>query len=157
MRAQTGETQLVTIMELAFQNEHRCRIELLGPIRLIRNDQAQARFATQKAESLLAYLALRTGPHPRERVIDLFWPDMDLPDGRNNLSTTLVSLRRQLEPADVRRGSVLVTTHADIGLNPAAVTTDVAEFEQLLQQAAKTCGPMAPTVRADLLERGVGL
>jgi predicted ATPase/DNA-binding SARP family transcriptional activator len=141
-------------MNLRSQNEHLCRIEMLGPIRLICGSQEQTRFATQKAEALLAYLALRPGPHPRERVIDLFWPDMDLSAGRNNLSTTLVSLRRQLEPADVRRGSVLVTTHASIGLDPPAVKTDVAEFEQLLKQAARI---EEPRERADLLTRAVDL
>ena len=89
----------------------------------------------------VSYLALRPGPHAREQIIDLFWPEMDLPDGRNNLSTALSGLRRQLEPPGVRKGAVLVTTHAQAGLDPAAVSTDVAEFERLLRNAERAGEP----------------
>ena len=102
----------------------------------------------------MAYLALRPGPHPRERVIDLLWPDRDMAAGRNNLSTTLVSLRRQLEPAGARRGSVLVTTQADVGLNPDTVSTDLALFEDLLKRAARSDNS---TQRADFLQRAADL
>ena len=119
----------------------RCRIELLGPLRLMRGDESHTRFGGQKSAALLAYLALRPGPHGREQVLDVFWPEMDLPEGRNNLSTALSGLRRLLEPPGVRKGSVLVTTHAHVGLDPAAVTTDVADFERLLAQAGRAQGP----------------
>ena len=119
----------------------RCRIELLGPLRLLRGGEAHTRFGTQKAAALLAYFALYPGPHAREQIIDLFWPDMDLPEGRNNLSTALSGLRRLLEPPGVRKGSVLATTHAQAGLDPAAVTTDVADFERRLREAEKAGGP----------------
>ncbi len=132
----------------------RCRIEMLGPLRVIQSHQTVTRFGTQKAASLLAFLALRLGPHPREQVIDLFWPDMDLSAGRNNLSTALSCLRRQLEPLGVPRGSVLVTTHAQVGLHPAAVTTDVAEFEGLLHEADGADGPKS---RAAILGRALAL
>ena len=123
----------------------RCRIEMLGPLRVIQSHQTVTRFGTQKAGSLLAFLAHRLGPQPREQVIDLLWPNMDLPNGRNNLSTTLSSLRRQLEPPGIGRGAVLVTTHAYVGLHPATVTTDVAEFERLLQEAEDAGDPKKRT------------
>lgn len=131
----------------------RCRIELLGPLRVIQSHQTVMRFGTQKAGSLLAFLALHLGPQPREQIIDLFWPDMDLPAGRNNLSTALSSLRRQLEPPGVPRGAVLVTTHTQVGLSPAAVTTDVSAFEGLLREAEGASG----TARPALLERALAL
>ena len=87
-------------------------------------------------------------------MIDLLWPDMDISAGRNNLSTTLVSLRRQLEPAGVRRGSVLIATHADIGLNPEAVSTDAAAFEDLLKRAGRT---EETGRRAEFLQRAADL
>ena len=132
----------------------RCRIEMLGPLRVIQSHQTVTRFGTQKAGSLLAFLAHRLWPQPREQVIDLFWPDMDLPDGRNNLSTTLSSLRRQLEPPGIARGAVLITTHACVGLHPATVTTDVAEFERLLQEAEDAGDPKK---RASVLGRALAL
>ena len=132
----------------------RCRIEMLGPMRVIQSHQTVTRFGTQKSSSLLAFLALRPGPQPREEVIDLFWPAMDLPDGRNNLSTALSSLRRQLEPPGVPRGAVLVTTHAHIGLRPATVTTDIAEFERLLGEGEAEANPEE---RAAVLGRALAL
>ncbi len=141
-------------MNLPDQNEYLCHVELLGSLRVTGADQTQTQFATQKAGTLLVYLALRPGPHPRERVIELLWPDMDLPAGRNNLSTTLVSLRRQLEPAGTRRGSVLIATHAEVGLNPDAVSTDVAQFEDLLKRAARST---AADERASFLQRAISL
>ncbi len=121
---------------------------------MLRGDDIITRFGTQKAAGLLAYLALRPGPHPRETLIDLFWPDMDLAEGRNNLSTTLSGLRRLLEPPGVPRATVLVTTHAQAGLNPAVVTIDLAEFERLLREAELAA---APAVRAALLTRALAL
>ena len=131
-----------------------CRIELLGPLRLLRGEEVVTRFGTQKAAGLLAYLALRPGPHARETLIDVFWPDMDLPEGRNNLSTALSSLRRLLEPPDVPKGTLLTTTHSQAGLHPAAVTTDVAEFEGLLREAESA---EAPAARAALLTCALAL
>jgi predicted ATPase/DNA-binding SARP family transcriptional activator len=135
---QSSETRNAPLHELPqTPADPRCRVEMLGALRLIHGDQITTRFARQKAAALLAYLALHPRPQSREQLIDLFWPDMDLPAGRDNLSTTLASLRRQLEPPGVRQGSVLMTTHAQVGLNPAAITTDVAAFEQFLSEAAQ--------------------
>src|SRR5580704_8408170 len=110
------------------QNEILLRVEILGPLRLNGGgaDQSHTPISTQKAGTLLTYLALRLGPHSREYVVDLLWPDMKPSAGRNNLSTTLVSLRRQLEPPGVRRGSVLLASQAEVGLNPETVVTDAA-------------------------------
>ncbi len=132
----------------------RCRVEMLGPLRVVRGDEIWTRFGTQKAAALLAWLALRLGPQPRERIIDEFWPDMDLAAGRNNLNTALSGLRRVLEPPGVVKGAALTATHAAVGLNPAVVTTDVAEFERLLDRAEGAAGQAE---RADLLARAVAL
>src|SRR5579859_7070704 len=80
----------------AIFNPH-CRVEMLGGLRLIRADLPEpiTRFALQKAGALLAYLALNNRPQPREQLLDLFWPDMDPSAARDNLNTTLSSLRRQ--------------------------------------------------------------
>lgn len=124
-----------------------CRVEMFGGLCLVRAGERVSRFARQKAGMLLAYLALSPGPHSRERLLDLFWPDMDLPASRDNLSTALASLRRQIEPPGVRRGSVLLATHTQVGLNAGAVTTDVAEFEGLLDQAVRSDTPTSRVAR----------
>jgi predicted ATPase/DNA-binding SARP family transcriptional activator len=133
----------------------RCRIELFGALRLVQQDRTLTRFRTHKAAHLLAYLALhRDQSHARERLIELFWPEMQTGAGRDNLSTALSSLRRQIEPAGVPAGSVLVADRQNVRLNPVAVTTDVAEFEQLTTAAARA---RADAARISLLERAIGL
>src|SRR5206468_2260594 len=62
-------------------------------------------------------------------LVDLFWPGEDFEAARHNLRQALTSLRRQLEPPGVEAGAVLMADRASVGLNPAVVTTDVAEFE----------------------------
>lgn len=123
------------------------RFRLLGELR-VESARAPAirtvsRFRTQKTAALLAYLAFHVQrTHPREVLIDLFWPDSPSDAARNSLSQALSSLRRQLEPPGVVTSSVLIATPVAVGLNPTTVTVDVREFEALLRQASRTApGP----------------
>ncbi len=118
------------------------RIELFGGLRAVRAaaDSAQivARFRTQKTGALLAYLAFHLGkPQPREPLIELLWPEDDLDAGRHKLSVALSSLRAQLEPAGMAAGSVLEADRVTVALNPAAIVTDVAEFDAALSHAGQ--------------------
>jgi predicted ATPase/DNA-binding SARP family transcriptional activator/Tfp pilus assembly protein PilF len=137
------------------------RIELLGGLRAVQAGTAAAerrvitQFRTQKTGALLAYLARNPQrTHPRDHLIELFWPDADLPAGSNSLSQALSSLRSQLEPSDVPPGTVLVANRASVRLNPDAVTTDLAELEAALHAAASTA---EQTERRQWLAEAVGL
>jgi DNA-binding SARP family transcriptional activator len=86
---------------------------------------------------LLAYLAyFRRRSHPRELLIELLWPEVEPDTGRHNLSVALSLLRQLLEPPGVPDGSVVVADRHAVRLNPAAITTDVGEFEAALKEAA---------------------
>ena len=112
-----------------------CRIEMLGELRVIRGDQTHTRFRTYKAGLLLAYLALNLHrTHPRERLLETFWPGMEPQVARDNLSTTLSQLRRQLETSGTP-GSLILADKHQVRLRPEAVSTDVTDFERLLEQA----------------------
>jgi predicted ATPase/DNA-binding SARP family transcriptional activator len=114
----------------------RCRIEMLGELRVTQGDRAYTRFRTHKVAGLLAYLALNLRQtHARDHLIDIFWPDRELDAARNNLSTALSQLRPQLEPPGVPAGSILFADRQQVRLNPEAVSTDVQEFETLLHSA----------------------
>src|SRR6185369_1600659 len=96
------------------------------------------RFRTRRTGALLAYLAaFRHQAHPRDVLIDLLWPETPTKSGRNCLSLALSSLRHQLEPPGVPAGAVIVADRSAVRLNPAAVSTDVAEFEAALEAAAR--------------------
>jgi predicted ATPase/DNA-binding SARP family transcriptional activator len=131
------------------------RVELFGGLTLCRNEERITRFATQKTATLLAYLAFyRHKPHPREVLIEFLWPDSEPDAGRNRLSTLLSYLRHLLEPPGTQAGTVVVADRTTVHLNPDAVTTDVAEFERLLQNAART---EVGTKRLGLLQLAVSL
>lgn len=118
-----------------------CRVEMLGRLRAVLPTGPIDRFRTQKAAWILAYLALRPGQRvPRERLVDLFWPDQDLSAGRDSLKNALSVLRRQIEPPGVEPGSMLVADRVLLGLNAGAVSTDVEEFDQALRRAGSSEG-----------------
>jgi predicted ATPase/DNA-binding SARP family transcriptional activator len=112
------------------------RIEMLGRFEVRHGSREITRFRTQKTASLLACLALyRSRSHPREVLIERFWPDSLLKAARTNLSVALNALRRQLEPPGVPEGAVLITDHTQVRLNRIAFTTDVEDFENALRAA----------------------
>lgn len=114
----------------------RCRIELLGGLRIQQGDRVITRFRTRQTGALLAYLAYHLGRSlPREVVIEAIWSDVEARTGRNNLSIALNSLRSQLEPPGTNAGAVIQSDRFTVGLHPAAITTDVAEFLAALQAA----------------------
>jgi predicted ATPase/DNA-binding SARP family transcriptional activator/uncharacterized protein HemY len=136
-----------------------CEIMMLGRLMVVQGDREITRFRTQKTAALLAYLAFYPNQaHSREILIDMLWPDATLEDPRNSLSKALSSLRQQLEPPNVRRGSVLVADNFKVQLNPEAITTDVLEFERHLQAAARAAGSteqIQQFIQAVELYRGV--
>ncbi len=126
-----------------------CRIELLGGLRVVQGDRTITRFRTHKTAELLAYLAyFHRRSHPREILIDLLWPESDLDAGRHSLSMALSSLRPLLEPPGIMSdGSVLLADRNSVRLNPAVVTTDVADFEAAIKVArSKTDGEGAQSL-----------
>ena len=53
----------------------RCRIEMLGRLRVQQGERVITRFSTQKTGALLGYLAYyRERAHPAEMLIELLWP-----------------------------------------------------------------------------------
>ncbi|MBC7806377.1 MAG: hypothetical protein H7145_09515, partial [Akkermansiaceae bacterium] len=106
-------------------------IQLLGGLRVRRGGRDDVRFPTQRVAGMLARLAYRPGETiSREELVDILWPDCLLHKGLPRLSGELTRLRNLLEPlGDVDRGSVLRADNVNISLNPAAVTTDLATFE----------------------------
>ena len=73
----------------------RCRIEMLGGLRVLQCGRTITRFRAQKFGALLAYLACHIDPaHPGEDLMGLLWPEAARGDGFNNLRVALSSLRR---------------------------------------------------------------
>src|SRR5262249_22301532 len=107
-------------------------------LRVRQAERVITRFRTQKTGALLAYLAYhRQHSQAREVLGEMFWPDATPEVGRHNLSHALSSLRSQLEPPGVPAASVMIADRYSVELNPAAVITDVADFEQAIRTATQ--------------------
>jgi predicted ATPase/DNA-binding SARP family transcriptional activator len=72
------------------------RLFLFGRLRIERNGEPR-QLPTRQVRSLLAYLALHPGPHPREKLAALFWGDVPDANARASLRNALAVLRRQLD------------------------------------------------------------
>jgi predicted ATPase/DNA-binding SARP family transcriptional activator len=128
---------------------------MFGTLRVWQGDTLHTRFRSHKAASLLAYLALHLHQaQPRERLLDLFWPEMPPDTARDNLSTTLSQLRRQLEPPGLPTHTILRADRQQLQLNPSAVTVDVVDFDALLAQATRSD---RPEQTEPLLEQAIAL
>jgi predicted ATPase/DNA-binding SARP family transcriptional activator len=127
------------------------RIDLLGGLRVQEGARILTRFPKQKAGALLAYLAYTEG-HPRSRdaLVEILWPEAAPDAGRNHLRNILHVLRHALEPD----GGLVIADRDTIALDPAAFTTDVAEWRRALQAAR---GAASPADRIAGLARAVAL
>lgn len=100
-----------------------------------------------KRLALLLYLALAAprGFHRRDRLVALFWPELDGPRARNALSQSLYILRRGLgEGVLINRGD------EEVGLAEGVLACDVMAFEAALAQ--RSLAEALEWYRGDLLE-----
>jgi DNA-binding SARP family transcriptional activator len=94
-----------------------------------------------KRAALFTYLVLsRPGElHRRDVLLALFWPDLDQAHGRNALSQSLSFLRRELGD-----GTLLTRGAEEVGVDAAAVTSDVRTFEEALAAVRRRSPGGAP-------------
>lgn len=103
------------------------QLRLLGDFAVEGNTLHIRRLRAQKYAHLLAYLAVKPQQaHPREVLVDLFWPGRELEDGRVCLRTALSSLRRQLEMPDL----FMDGPRDSVRINATRIQTDVSRFEE---------------------------
>jgi predicted ATPase/DNA-binding SARP family transcriptional activator len=128
---------------------------MFGQLRVVWGDQTLTQFRTQKAGWLLGYLSLNLHrAHLREKLLDLFWPELDIDAGRNNLSTTLSALRRQLASMGLEPNRLLIADRQTIRLDSSLTITDTGEFTELLKREGSLS---ATEERARLLAIAVDL
>jgi DNA-binding SARP family transcriptional activator len=109
-------------------------IDLLGGMRLRTAAGRDIRIASRKAQALLGFLALEPGHAcSRDTLAGLLWEDSDPELARASLRQALASLRRSLpEPG----ASALRGDGGTVMLDPAVVTSDVAQFHALLRDGS---------------------
>jgi DNA-binding SARP family transcriptional activator len=80
---------------------------LLGPPEAQLDGRALT-FRTRKTLALLVYLAVERGPHLREDLAELLWPQSGRSKGRIALRSALADLRRVLRETETSRGKHLL-------------------------------------------------
>src|SRR6185436_741120 len=108
------------------------RVRLFGRFALESDGVALPTPERRRACSLLGWLALHPGMHPRSEVAGRFWPEVLDSSARKSLRTELVAVRRALGPA---AEGALVATRATVGLVGETVLVDVREFDRLVRDA----------------------
>ena len=112
----------------------RLSIALLGHFQVSVDGQPVS-FPTDKAQALLAYLAVESArPHRRDALAGLLWPDQPQDKARQSLRQALFHLRQTIADSDEKNGQpfLLVDRHS-IQFNTASDhSLDVAVFQSLV-------------------------
>lgn len=104
------------------------RIHLFGELRVELDGRFLEPPAGRRARSLLAWLALHPGLHPRSRVAAVFWPDVLETSARASLRTALSAVRSWLGDGS----GCLVATRELIGLEGNDLWVDARALDELL-------------------------
>lgn len=135
----------------------RVRVELLGGLRVSVDgrDVDDRAWKLRKAKHLVKLLALAPQHRlPRERVLDMLWPDLDPSAAANNFRHTLHVSRRALDPSGSPRSRILEQSDGVLALAPPdQIWVDVAVFTDLARVARHSRDPRAYE-RAIALYRG---
>ncbi len=118
------------------------RLRLLGGFEIERAGRVElTRLPSRAAALLLARLALAPKrQHPREELVELLWPGVELDVGRNRLRQTLSTLRALLESQEA---PLFNADRQQISLLPGALACDVQDFEAT-RDAAHYGGELLP-------------
>ena len=111
------------------------RVRLFGAFALESDGVVLPMPERRRACSLLGWLALHEGMHPRSEVAGRFWPDVLDSSARKSLRTELVGVRHALGAAG---DGALVATRELVGLVGDGVVVDSREFERLVREGAWT-------------------
>ncbi|MGK2965178.1 MAG: BTAD domain-containing putative transcriptional regulator [Tepidiformaceae bacterium] len=110
------------------RSEARLTMRFLGPPEVL-VDGSPLQVDTRKAIALLATLAVEPGPHSRESLATLLWPESDVESARAALRRTLSALNHGLAHAGV------TAQRESIELNAAGTWSDVQELTSALDRA----------------------
>jgi len=106
----------------------RLEVRLLGELGVEFDGVAVGLPTSRRACALLAWLALRPGPHSRSRLAALLWPDVLDASARASLRSALWALRAAFGPA----GDYLHAGRDYVELAGDGLLVDIRELERLL-------------------------
>lgn len=114
----------------------------LGGFRVFFNglEIPKSAWKTQKAENLFKYLAANRGAHPKEIIIEQFWPGSDYTSGDASLRMTLSHVRKAIglkgnnrDIVILQRGKVYLSPRAEIYTDYDLFTAEAGKAVQYLE------------------------
>ncbi|NMN95039.1 ATP-binding protein [Antrihabitans stalactiti] len=124
---------------------HMLRIYAFGALEVELDGEALTLPPGWRVRSLLAYLALHPGRHPRGRLAGLLWPEVADANARASLRSAAWALRAALGPA----ADVLHGDRDSLELGPEQLWVDALEFDRLCK--AGRADDAVAICRAELL------
>jgi len=115
-------------------------IYAFGKLRLASQQNLCDQFSTRQVEELLAFLLLKPKiRHPREKLIAMLWPELDVPHARHRFSIALSRLRRAVRSLGVKFEDYFQTTNDWVAFMPKQpYQFDRDLFVQSFRQALQT-------------------
>src|SRR6266581_5789449 len=102
------------------------RVCVLGQLAVLRNRTRIQLPPSKKTRALLAYLAVTSRPHSRDRLCAMFWAVPD--DPRAALRWSLTRLRPLVDEPDGRR---IIADRENVGLDLDRVTVDILSLRSV--------------------------
>ncbi|HLO97865.1 MAG TPA: hypothetical protein VK171_04650, partial [Fimbriimonas sp.] len=98
----------------------------------LKTEPTAVKFRTRKTEAFAAYLALVPGTlRSRDTLAGLFWPESPPDTARQSVRMAISNLRSLLGE------DALIVEGQKVGFNSDRVSSDISEFESLIDQAGR--------------------
>ena len=121
------------------------RVEVLGPLRITAQGQ-EVSGGLRKARELLAFLAVHPAGATPDAISEALWPETPPSHGTAQRALALRKARTLLRAAaGLTEPMLIVLAAGRYRLDPATISTDIADFQAALEQAR-----LAPDDRACL-------
>ncbi|MGZ8798230.1 MAG: response regulator [Thermoanaerobaculia bacterium] len=129
------------------------RIDMLGDFQMHSASGELVTLSAKKSQALLAYLGVKPAQLvSREKIANLLWSSTGPEQARQSLRQLLSSLRKELLQISPKQ-KILVEESDFLRLDPAAITSDVTEFESLVGSGTEEAlANAAQLYRGDLLD-----
>lgn len=126
----------ITVHDVPQQAGLRLDVYLFGEFRASLNGKPIKRWPHGKGQQIFKYLLLhRSTPVRKERLMETFWPDIDIRAARNNLNVSIYYLRQDLSRYHKRFQFVLYQDDCYL-LNPElSLWADAEAFDKAIRQA----------------------
>ena len=129
------------------------RLNMLGDFQMYDASESLVTLSAKKSQALLAYLGVKpTQLVSREKIANILWSSTGPEQARQSLRQLLSSLRKELLQISAKQ-KILVEESDFLRLDPAAITSDVTEFESLVASGTEEALTQAVHLyRGDLLD-----